>query len=67
MRYALEEPGTFFAEAIRSVRLAVQRTLRLQPIKIVLVTSALDGEGKTTLRREPCAVTRNPWDQDSSD
>lgn len=49
MRYALEEPGTFFAEAIRSVRLAVQRTLRLQPIKVVLVTSALDGEGKTTL------------------
>ncbi|WP_424629924.1 Wzz/FepE/Etk N-terminal domain-containing protein [Bradyrhizobium sp. SYSU BS000235] len=49
MRYALEEPGTFFAEAIRSVRLALQRTLRMQPVKVVLVTSALDGEGKTTL------------------
>lgn len=48
-RYAIEEPGTFFAEAIRAVRLAIQRTLRLQPIKIVLVTSALDSEGKTTL------------------
>jgi len=49
MRYAIEEPGTFFAEAIRAVRLAIQRTLRHEPIKIVVVTSALDGEGKTTL------------------
>ncbi|HLZ01622.1 MAG TPA: AAA family ATPase [Bradyrhizobium sp.] len=49
MRYAIEAPGTFFAEAIRSVRLALQRTMRVQPIKVVLVTSALDNEGKTTL------------------
>ena len=49
MRYALDEPGTFFAEAIRAVRLAIQRTIRVQPVKIILVTSALDGDGKTTL------------------
>ena len=49
MRYAIEEPGTFFAEAIRAVRLALQRTMRSQPVKVVLVTSALDSEGKTTL------------------
>ena len=49
MRYAIEEPGTFFAEAIRAVRLSIQRTLRIEPIKIIVVTSALDGEGKTTL------------------
>ena len=49
MRYALDAPGTFFAEAIRAVRLALQRTMRVQPIKIVLVTSALENEGKTTL------------------
>lgn len=49
IRYAIDEPGTFFAEAIRSVRLALQRTMRIQPVKIVLVTSALDNEGKTTL------------------
>jgi len=49
MRYALDVPGTFFAEAIRAVRLALQRTMRVQPIKIVLVTSALENEGKTTL------------------
>jgi polysaccharide biosynthesis transport protein len=48
-RYAIDEPGTFFAEAIRSVRLALQRAMRSQPIKVVLVTSALDSEGKTTL------------------
>jgi exopolysaccharide transport family protein len=49
MRYAINEPGTFFAEAIRAVRLALQRTIRTQPVKVVLVTSALDSEGKTTL------------------
>jgi succinoglycan biosynthesis transport protein ExoP len=48
-RYAIDEPGTFFAEAIRSVRLALQRTMRARPVKVVLVTSALDSEGKTTL------------------
>jgi polysaccharide biosynthesis transport protein len=49
MRYALEAPGTFFAEAIRAIRLALQRTMRVHPIKVVLVTSALENEGKTTL------------------
>jgi exopolysaccharide transport family protein len=49
MRYAIDEPGTFFAEAIRAVRLAIQRTLRVQPIKVILVASSLDSEGKTTL------------------
>lgn len=48
MRYAIEEPGTFFAEAIRAVRLAIQRTRRVDPIKVVLVTSGLENEGKTT-------------------
>src|SRR6185312_2011411 len=37
MRYAIEAPGTFFAEAIRAVRLALQRTMRIQPVKVVLV------------------------------
>jgi succinoglycan biosynthesis transport protein ExoP len=49
MRYAVEVPGTFFAEAIRSVRLVLQRAMRTHPIKVVLVTSALESEGKTTL------------------
>ena len=38
MRYAIDAPGTFFAEAVRAIRLALQRTLRVQPIKVVLVT-----------------------------
>jgi exopolysaccharide transport family protein len=49
MRYAIEEPGTFFAEAIRAIRLSIQRSLRVETTKTVLVTSALDSEGKTTL------------------
>src|ERR1700716_570656 len=49
MRYALDAPGTFFAEAIRAIRLALQRNMRVQPVKVVLVTSALENEGKTTL------------------
>ena len=49
MRYALDAPGTFFAEAIRAIRLVLQRTMRVQPVKVVLVTSALENEGKTTL------------------
>jgi capsular exopolysaccharide synthesis family protein len=48
-RYAIEAPGTFFAEAIRAIRLALQRTMRTAPVKVVLITSALDSEGKTTL------------------
>jgi succinoglycan biosynthesis transport protein ExoP len=49
MRYAVEAPGTFFAEAIRTIRLALQRTMRVHPVQVVLVMSALPNEGKTTL------------------
>ena len=48
MRYAIEEPGTFFAESVRAARLSIQRVLRTQSAKVILVTSALDSEGKTT-------------------
>jgi succinoglycan biosynthesis transport protein ExoP len=49
MRYAIEVPGTFFAEAIRAVRLVLQRTMKTHQVKVLLVTSALENEGKTTL------------------
>ena len=49
MRYALEEPTSLFAESVRAVRLAVQRGTRSEPIKMVMVSSSIDGEGKTTL------------------
>ncbi|HEU4661825.1 MAG TPA: polysaccharide biosynthesis tyrosine autokinase [Pseudolabrys sp.] len=49
MRYALEEPTSLFAEAVRAVRLATQRATRDAQAKVVIVTSSIDGEGKTTL------------------
>jgi exopolysaccharide transport family protein len=49
MRYIIEEPNSVFAEAIRAVRLSVQRAARARPMQVVMLTSAIDGEGKTTL------------------
>ncbi len=49
MRYVLEEPTSLFAESVRSVRLAIQRASRTTSVKSVIVSSSIDGEGKTTL------------------
>ena len=49
VRYALEEPTSLFAESIRSVRLALQRPSNGSTVKSVMVSSSVDGEGKTTL------------------
>jgi len=49
MHYIAEEPNSVFAEAVRAVRLSVQRAARSRPMQSVMVTSAIDGEGKTTL------------------
>jgi polysaccharide biosynthesis transport protein len=49
MRYVLDEPTSLFAEAVRSVRLAVQRGAHDGPPKLVVVSSSIDGEGKTAL------------------
>jgi polysaccharide biosynthesis transport protein len=49
MRYAIEEPSSLFAESVRAIRLSIQRALRIKPAQIILVTSAIDNEGKTTL------------------
>jgi len=49
MRYATEEPSSLFAESVRAIRLSIQRALRIKPAQIILVTSAIDNEGKTTL------------------
>jgi receptor protein-tyrosine kinase len=40
---------TEFAEAVRSVRLRVERALEAENRKVLLVSSAIPGEGKTTL------------------
>ena len=49
MRYIIEEPNSVFAEAIRAVRLSVQREARIRPMQTIMLTSAIEGEGKTTL------------------
>lgn len=49
MHYALEAPTSMFAEAVRTIRLAIQRAARTKAVQMVVVTSSLDGEGKTTL------------------
>ena len=49
MRYSIEEPSSMFAEAVRTIRLALQRATRAKTGQVVMVTSALGGEGKTTL------------------
>ena len=48
-QYLLERPMSEYAEAIRSVRKALQLSNIDQPPKVVMVTSTLPGEGKTTL------------------
>jgi exopolysaccharide transport family protein len=49
MRYATEEPSSLFAESVRAIRLAIQRAIRIKPVQMILVTSAIDNEGKTTV------------------
>jgi capsular exopolysaccharide synthesis family protein len=49
MHYIAEEPNSVFAEAVRAVRLSVHRAARVRQMQIIMVTSAIDGEGKTTL------------------
>ncbi|HEY1546095.1 MAG TPA: polysaccharide biosynthesis tyrosine autokinase [Xanthobacteraceae bacterium] len=49
MRYAIEEPTSTFAEAVRAVRLALLRASRREPSRVVMVASSIDGECKTTL------------------
>ena len=49
MRYVLDEPTSLFAESVRAVRLSIQRASRSEPVKSVVVSSSIDGEGKTTL------------------
>lgn len=49
MHYIVEEPNSVFAEAVRAVRFAIQRAARVRKMQSVMVTSAIDGEGKTTL------------------
>ncbi len=48
-RYAFEHPQSAYAEAIRELALALDRFSAVAPARVLLVASALPGEGKTTL------------------
>jgi exopolysaccharide transport family protein len=51
MRYAIEEPTSLFAEAVRAIRLAILRAAgdRRGESRVVMIASSIDGESKTTL------------------
>jgi exopolysaccharide transport family protein len=50
-RYAIEEPTSMFAEAVRSIRLSILRAMgnRRGESRVVMIASSVDGESKTTL------------------
>jgi polysaccharide biosynthesis transport protein len=48
-RYLLEKPLSSYADAIRSIQKSVELSCRDRRSQVVLVTSTLPGEGKTTL------------------
>lgn len=48
-RHAVNKPLSAFAEAIRSLRLGIRYADIDNPAKVILITSALPGEGKTTV------------------
>jgi capsular exopolysaccharide synthesis family protein len=47
--YFLKKPLSAYAEAIREVQLALERLDEAAPPQVILLTSSLPGEGKTTL------------------
>lgn len=46
--YVVEKPLSSFAESFRALRAAISYSRLGEPVKIVAITSALPGEGKTT-------------------
>jgi polysaccharide biosynthesis transport protein len=48
-RYALAQPVSAYAEAIRTIKVGVQLSQFDKPVKILMLTSAQPNEGKTTV------------------
>jgi Mrp family chromosome partitioning ATPase len=48
-RQVILEPGSWFSDAIDDIRARLQRSAVQDPPKVVLITSSVPGEGKTTL------------------
>jgi capsular exopolysaccharide synthesis family protein len=49
LRYAIVDPISQFAEEIRSIRFVLQHAARGRSIRVISITSAVSGEGKTTI------------------
>jgi capsular exopolysaccharide synthesis family protein len=49
LRYAISRPMSPFAEAIRSIRFAIQHAAKHRAMQIICITSAVSGEGKSTV------------------
>jgi capsular exopolysaccharide synthesis family protein len=47
--YVVEQPGSVFAESVRSLRTTLSLSRKRTPPQVILVTSSIPGEGKTTL------------------
>lgn len=55
-RYALRKPLSEYAESLRVLSMAVERATTAKASKVLLVTSTLPGEGKTTLAASLAAI-----------
>lgn len=49
LRYAITQPMSHFAEAVRSIRFALHNVARTRTTQVISITSAVGGEGKSTL------------------
>lgn len=49
LRYAVTQPMSQFAEAVRSIRFALHNVARTRTTQVIAITSAVGGEGKSTL------------------
>ena len=66
MRYAIDEPGTFFAEAIRAVRLALQRTMRIAAGQGRTGHLRARQRGQDHARHQSCAIAGDARHPDPS-
>lgn len=59
----LDEPDSVFAESVRSLHFALRRQAGSQPVGIIMVTSALAGEGKSTVAASLARIATESGDR----
>ncbi len=57
LKYARENPKSYFAESVRTVRTGILLSGLDDPYKVIVVTSSVPGEGKSTV----AMTCRLPW------